>query len=277
MAQDLQQARELIFEGKTEEAIDRMKVELAGTRHYDTLTLLNSRFEHLQRQSITGVIDDDDFALERNKINAGLIELIGLVEGEYSPVVRDPAGNPRPRPGNRRWIPLTLTAVAGLIALYFIVALFAPEDAGPPSAPASAGYSPDEQPVSEDISSRTPASPNYELPEELRIGKISGDTDLPLEIISLRRGPEALQLVLRFSKRDRARIITGLKLQNARQADQASSLRDRYLLPPDEPTDLQPVFPGDFSSADAFHLIIQYQMGRNGENRTKKVTFGTYD
>lgn len=75
--------RELIRQGKTEEAIEQLQ-NMAGAAHEDACTHLSSRYQHLTSENIKGKLDYNDFIRELQKINDDILQLAKTVE-RHSP------------------------------------------------------------------------------------------------------------------------------------------------------------------------------------------------
>lgn len=82
MATTLQESlRSLIANGKTKQALDALKEQLDGTDEGNTITLLHSRWSSNQRSYNMGILSQNDYNMENNRINYALLSVIGDLEG----------------------------------------------------------------------------------------------------------------------------------------------------------------------------------------------------
>jgi hypothetical protein len=82
--------RQLIAEGKTNQALDELRLATANDADLtNEVTLLSSRFENIQRQRRLGLSDRSDIQMELNKINDALLAIIGKL-GKTPPSVSTP-------------------------------------------------------------------------------------------------------------------------------------------------------------------------------------------
>lgn len=81
MATTLQESlRNLIAKGKTQQALDALTEQLRGTDEGDTITLLQSRWKSNQRSYNMGILSNNDYSMETNRINYALLSVIGDLE-----------------------------------------------------------------------------------------------------------------------------------------------------------------------------------------------------
>ncbi len=72
--------RKLIAKGNTSEALEFLMNDEYGQSHQKEILILNSRFNSIKSQNIKGVLKNEDYNLEINKINNDIIDLIEQID-----------------------------------------------------------------------------------------------------------------------------------------------------------------------------------------------------
>ena len=72
--------RILIAKGNTSEALEFLMKDKYGHSHQKEILILNNRYNSIKLQNIKGVLKNEDYTLEVNKINSDLIDLIEQID-----------------------------------------------------------------------------------------------------------------------------------------------------------------------------------------------------
>ena len=120
----LEQVKELLANGNTEEAADMLLAlsKASFQEHYTSALLLKNRIETLQHNVIDGVLSSNEERIEWARISRSVVDLVGQIDKGERPLPKEviqPPPAPKPGPIARFPKPLLWTLPVVLLIVFF--------------------------------------------------------------------------------------------------------------------------------------------------------------
>ena len=121
-----EQAKELLINGKTREAINKLRAPLENTPLYDEWMMIRARYETLREREMKGLMSTAEAQLEHNKINDAVLRLLDQAEKkEEVPVVQQPpSSTTSSKQGMPKWAGVLIAVVVAVGTLVLIKGQF---------------------------------------------------------------------------------------------------------------------------------------------------------
>ncbi|MEQ8703166.1 MAG: hypothetical protein RIC19_04570 [Phaeodactylibacter sp.] len=276
-----EQAKELLINGKTLEAIDQLREPLQGTPLYDEWMMVRARYETLREREMKGLLSTQESQLEHNRINDAVLRLLDKAEQKDEiPVVRQPEPvPPPPKEARPKWLGWGIAAV---VIAGIVLALMYQWSAKP---------SPQVRETKERVVPKVPSETqkadlktditraNPQLMSQYDISKISGNRDIPFEIHTLSKTGEVVIVEMTLHNRTGKPVKLG-EMQMVHTGDRSTAtstnLSGTMLQPDEKLTDtfkFRWSIPGE---PKAFRMKLDYVIQGGDGVRALKTDFGIY-
>lgn len=283
-----QQAKKLLIEGKTEEALDLLSHQLEATHLHDEWALLRTRYQRMREGEMKGTLSVQEINIEYNRINDGLLRLIDQAAGSTRRVQAETSTPEKPaKKGMPAWLSW------GLVLLLVVVSVLAlrPMLRGDRAEP---GSQPKVQPESNEKESRpaeeilpaevqteweekqAPVDGNY---QRYYIGKVIGQRGLPCEIHRLGIGKRGLYLEMSLQNTSEKPLALGnveLLHTGDRKKASSTSLAGKVLQPGQKEKAYVRFNLKVEGEPKAFRLQLAYKPEGVNSARLLKTDFGVY-
>lgn len=277
-----QTAKQHLIDGDTQAALDQLGPALENTSLHDEWAMLRARYRRMRESEMKGTLSTQDLNLEHNRINDALFRLVDRAAA----YVDSPASKPASEPAKKRR-PAWLGWGIGLAVLVVLVLALQPilrGDKGAKETPA-ATETPHNPPSREKASN--PSSTVEELPADFdeqvfdryRIGKISGNRDMPFDIHTLGKGPKGVYMEITLRNETGQMIELG-KMELVHTADKSravSTTLQGKTLAAGQKQKYTPKFRWKIAGVpQAFRMQLEYKVDGTVGKRKLKTDFGIY-
>ena len=281
---DAAQIRRHIMQGDTAKALTELEQATRGTGWNDKIALLSARYQKMRDRERMQTADSDDLAVEQNRINQALLEILHNVE--HHDFAAGSGRVARARAFSQVSIGMWAAAFVVILGLgYLLTQVFSGGDDATDQDPNTISLSQEDPNATEtaDLTTETtpPAADKNARYEQYYIGKTDGNQQTPSEIRYLELTDTESRVIFNYQN-DYSRPIElqGAFLTNRDETDcprTAASQLSTTRLEAGRQAQITATFPCRIQYPGTLFFELQYQPAGTGETVTYEIDFKTYE